>query len=181
MLPLNPIAAMDNGFVVLLVMMCLVMLSVSMLRRSQQRLATRKDLTRESLARLRDTKDVRVSMDDLLVQLEELSRRINAQVDTRYAKLETVIRDADARIQELTQLVQGTTGASPKLANGSDDTASYAPQHSDSTSPDSNDREARFQRIYELADAGTPQMTIADMLEIPVGEVELILSLRKYR
>ncbi len=41
-------------------------------------------------------------------------------------------------------------------------------------------REERFQRIYDLADSGSSAMAIADALQIPLGEVELILGLRKF-
>ncbi|MCK4343473.1 MAG: hypothetical protein KAY37_17300 [Phycisphaerae bacterium] len=101
---------MDNGFLYLLAVLCLVMLSVSMPRRSQQRRATTRDLTREQLARLRDQRGVQHSMEEVLLQLEDVSRRINAQVDTEFMKLETVIRDADDRIARLEQL----TGVTPR-------------------------------------------------------------------
>ena len=203
------IAEMDSGPYFLLVVLCLVMLSVSMLRRSQQRRASSRDLTREQLARLRDQKDVRQSMDELLVQLEEVSRRINAQVDTRFAKLETVIRDADERIARLEQLApragRDSVRTGPPATNGGakpgTSSGPSAPQAGEfqpglpvarrstspteqaegpsATPPASNDE--RRQRIYELADSGTTPMTIADTLQMPLGEVELILSLRRFK
>ena len=107
---------MDNGFFYLLAVLCLVMLSVSMLRRSHQRRATSRDLTREQRARLRDQSQIRQSMEELLLQLEEVSRRINAQVDTKFVKLETVIKDADARIAHLQQLTSAAAPNGPHTA-----------------------------------------------------------------
>ena len=211
---ISTIGATDNGFYLPLVVLCLVMLSVSMLRRSQHRSATTRDLTREQLARLRDQKDVRQSMDDLLTQLEEVSRRVNAQVETRFVKLETVIRDADDRIARLELLApsakapQHVSGITSPAANdtesatkGSSDfqpgiagvvsraTSSLPPSaanpvaESAAVPPASQpmSREERRRRIYELADAGTTPMTIADTLQVPLGEVELILSLRDFK
>lgn len=189
---LNTIAAFDSGLMFLLVVLCLVILSVSMLRRSQQRIATRRDLTRESLARLRDQKEVRQSMDDLLVELEECARRINAQVDTRFAKLEAVIRDADQRIARMSALLTGGAGHAGAVATDPEfrpglplaTTPAKNPATDAATTPSEplpRTREERFARIYQLADKGSTPMTIADALQIPLGEVELILNLRKYK
>ena len=40
---------------------------------------------------------IRRDLESLMIELEELSRKISAQIDTRFAKLEAVIRDADRR------------------------------------------------------------------------------------
>ncbi len=170
---INILGVLDSGFAILLVVMCLVMLSVSMLRRSHQRRATTRDLTREQFARLRDQKEVRSSMDDLLVQLEEASRRINAQVDTRFAKLEAVIREADEKIVRLEQM--GHAAAPIQRA------ATPSPATIPTTAAPAISRGEQRGRIYELADKGTTVVTIADALSMPLGEVELILSLRDFR
>jgi hypothetical protein len=209
---------MDSGFAYLLIVLCLVVLSVSMLRRSEQRRATSRDLTREQLARLRDQTRMRDTMEELLLQLEDVSRRINAQVDTKFAKLEAVVRDADNRIAQLERL-QGTSpgprpptrkpqppsahgeasrrdegqhepaeftpglGApsdqAPPTHHAPEDTAPAARPEPEAPPPPSSPGERRA-RILELADAGTAPMTIADMLQVPLGEVELILSLRGF-
>ena len=39
----------------------------------------------------------------------------------------------------------------------------------------------RFERIYELVDAGASPIQVAEQLDLPLGEVELILDLRKLR
>ena len=82
-----------------------VALLLIQLRRHQFRTTTARDVTRDQSARLRDQRGIQQTMDQLLIQLEELSRRINAQVDTKFLKLETVIRDADDRIARLEGLL----------------------------------------------------------------------------
>ena len=204
---------MDSGFSYLLIVLCLVMLSVSMLRRTHQRRATARDLTREQLARMRDQTNIRQSMEELLLQLEDVSRRINAQVDTKFARLETVVRDADERIARL----QGLTGRKRLPTSAVSDTpptsspsqkrsptgpvpgeafkpgrpAGTAPAKSDrppaslvepvSPKPAPNGPSDRKAKVYEMADAGAKPMTIADTLQIPLGEVELLLNLRGFK
>lgn len=195
---LATLALLDNGMVQLLAMLCLVMLSVAMLRRSQQHSATRRDLTREQLARLRDQKQIRDSLDDLLAQIEEVTRRVNAQLDTKFVKLETILRDADDRIAQLRKLQRrNAESARPAAETTADTTPSddefqpglpgWSACPSPSTPPPGEtgplpaDRAQRFRRIYDLADAGTPAIAIADALQIPLAEIELILGLRKLK
>lgn len=192
---------MDNGFIYLAIVLCLVMLSISAVRRSHQRQATARDLTREQLARLRDQTRVQGSMEDLIIQLEEVSRRVNAQVDTKFAKLEAVVRDADQRIARLEKLLGRPASASSAGPEppGERFEAGLAPAPPKPPAPEvappptvdgaassesgafPETRTERRQRIYELADKGTTPMTIADLLQMPLGEVELILNLRSYK
>lgn len=99
-------------------------------------------------------------LDELLVELQELSRRITAEIDTRFAKLEVAMRDADRRIAVLHRLSRqtGQQAAAEEAAPGHD------PRHA---------------VIYELADAGFTPVEIARDLGRTPGEVELILNLRK--
>lgn len=101
----NP--AFSNGLLMLLIALVATTLMMVSLRRRQGRQQTARDLTREHLARLRDQTRVRNSMDELLVQLEETARRITAQIDTRFAKLEVLNRHADERIARLEALESG--------------------------------------------------------------------------
>ncbi|RMF82773.1 MAG: hypothetical protein D6744_05740, partial [Planctomycetota bacterium] len=92
---------MQQGLAVLLMALCAVTITLTVLRRRQFQTVSARDLVREQLARLRDQKEIRVSLEELLLQLEEASRRVNAQLDTKFARLEAAIRDADARIAKL--------------------------------------------------------------------------------
>lgn len=94
---------MQQGLVVLLMALCAVTITLTMLRRRQFQTVSARDLVREQFARLRDQKEIKVSMEELLLQLEDMSRRVNAQLDTKFVRLETVIRDADDRIARLTE------------------------------------------------------------------------------
>lgn len=98
-------SSMVSGLWVPLLAFLGVALLLIQLRRHQFRTTSARDVTRDQSARLRDQRGVQQAMDQLLLQLEELSRRINAQVDTKFLKLETVIRDADDRIARLEGLL----------------------------------------------------------------------------
>lgn len=106
---------------------------------------------------------VRQDVESLIVELDELARKINAQIDTRFAKLEAVIRDADRRIATL-----------ERLANQADQADQAARPRPAPTS--AND--AQHAVVYELADAGKTPIEIARQLGRTPGEVELILNLR---
>ena len=139
-------------------------------------------MARDHVARIRDQHQLRQSMDELLVQLEEVSRSVGAQVETKFTKLEKVIRDADDRIARL----EGVLGHS---SNEPAKPAARPPRDDTGTRPEPRPEESRpikpvdpsFQRIYDLVDAGASTIKAAEQLNMPLGEVELIVNLRKLR
>jgi len=191
-----------------LIILAMTGLLLIQLRRRQSGSVTPRGSAREKLADLRDQRDIRQSMDDLLLQLEDLSRRINAQVDTKFLKLETVVRDADERIGRLEGLIEqinqmrtrlvGVANARdpesplPKSTNVAVAPASQTPTpnaavsqrpkpRAQKASPETDASDPRVKRVYSLADAGKQPMHIAQDLDMPLGEVELILNLRSFR
>jgi hypothetical protein len=126
------------------------------LRRNQ------KDTVREEalkkLPSLRDHRVVEAELEKLLVDLQGLSRQISAQIDTRFCKLEVLLKEADEKIRKLEALRNG----------------SKAP-----TQPEESDPEKSL--IYTLADAGKTPVEIAREMNKNPGEIELILSLRRSR
>lgn len=56
---------------------------------------------------------LRRELESLVVELSEFSRQANGQIDTRFAKLEKSLRDADERIAELTALLEASGMAVP--------------------------------------------------------------------
>lgn len=114
-----------------------------------------------SLARQRN---VERQMESLLVELSEMSRQITSQLDTRAAKLEALIQEADEKISMLRQ--GGETPVQSPMAKAEPPQwtpASIDPQH---------------EAVYALADQGKATADIARQLNRPNGEVELILALR---
>ena len=108
-------------------------------------------------------RSVEREMSNLLVELSEMARQITGQLDTRSAKLESLMQEADKKIAELKKLE--TMPQEPEIKP-------LDPK------PQPIRDEARYSAIYSLADAGHSVQEIAHQLDRPRGEVELILALR---
>jgi uncharacterized membrane protein YccC len=111
---------------------------------------------------------LRRDLEQLLGELQDLSRKIGAEIDTRFAKLEAAMRDADRRIAVLTRLSRAGEAPTPSEASP----ASEAPSGR-------SDEDPRYTVVYELADAGFSAVDIARDLGKTPGEIELILNLRR--
>ena len=106
----------------------------------------------------------RHDVDELMVRLEEVSRELCGKIDTRFAKLERVIAEADQRLESLRTAVRrqaaGAEAAGPGQAPPAD------PKHLEVCR-----RHAEGQGI----------VSIAREMGMAAGEVELILSLERSR
>lgn len=146
-------------------------------RRTRAQLGGEIPTSRERLAELTAARGVRDDMNELLAELQGLSRQINAQIDTKFAKLERAIADADRRIEHLERL--NATRPGPRALDvtvGDDTPEGDEPPESDAqAAPPAMSRRTR---VYELADAGKSSVEIAQALGQTPGEIELILSLR---
>lgn len=146
---------------------------------------------------LRDGHGVRRDIEQLMIELEELSRRISGEVETRYRKLEQVIADAERCIRELNVLVaasrpnkEGAAGDGQRnpqapaadehpQGNGELDEPATGARAARSSLPSNANEDPRYVSVYRLADQGISALDIARQLGRPVGEVELILDLRR--
>ncbi|HOI57048.1 MAG TPA: hypothetical protein PLP01_17485 [Phycisphaerae bacterium] len=115
----------------------------------------------------RSQRQLQESMEKLLLELEQLSREINSQVDTRLRALNLLIREADEKIRQL-QRMQGL----PET-----DGAAAPPEPRREPHPEVTSE--RYARVYQLAERGLTVVEIAHELEMLTGEVELILALRR--
>ena len=148
---------------------------------------SRKDpLSRQSTGpSLAQQRAVERQMSNLLVELSEMARSVSAGLDTRAAKLQVLIDEADQRIAELKalsgQIPAPLTKPSPSITPPttmrlvSDTPAEPAVQ----SEPGSLD--PRHEKVYELAALGKSAHEISVMLGKPRGEIELILALHPRR
>lgn len=131
--------------------------------------------------------DLGESMQQLMLDLEEMSRQVGGQIDTRLRALNLLIQEADDKIAELRRL--GLTG--PKVPSGDHATRAAAPaalaaDESNSagqaggapaaTDPPPDDK---YAQVYALAASGRSVVEIAQKMEMMTGEVELILALQR--
>ena len=132
-----------------------------------------------SLAQQRSTER---QFETLLVEFSEMSRQMTAQLDTRSAKLEALIQDADERIARLDALSQQAPprpnfaiSAEPAATKPAIDPVVIARADDVAPSPPIDPGHAE---VYRLSDDGQGVHAIATALGRPSGEVELILALR---
>jgi hypothetical protein len=109
-------------------------------------------------------RDLEKQMTELLVELEQMARQMTAQLDTRAARLEMLIREADEKINELRAggAARSESAPRPRLPSG-DIPPLPDPRHAE---------------VYRLADQDLSTSQIARQLGRPYGEIELILALR---
>jgi hypothetical protein len=126
-------------------------------------------------------------MQTLLVEYEQMIRNMTGQLDTRAAKLELLIKEADEKIAELRAARDGSTfpmSASP-LESGSVSEADAAIARATDLTPtprrDPTGPDPRHAEVYALADQGLSPRDVARKLGRPNGEIELILALRTAR
>jgi hypothetical protein len=135
-------------------------------------------------ASISQQRGVERQMQNLLVELSEMSRQITAQLDTRAQKLELLIKDADDRLAQLRAATSNNTGgtAQPFSVPSSQSLSSPPQPESVTTSfshpPMGDESDPRHADVYSLADQGRDAYEIAAQLGRPRGEVELILALR---
>jgi len=145
---------------------------------------------------LSQQRNVERQMESLLVELSEMARQITAQLDTRSAKLEALIQEADNRIAQLQQAAveapahgeaiarsNGSSGVRPAgNESAAAESAGSAMQSSAALAAtmavEPMPPNPQHAQVYALADLGTAATDIARQLNRPRGEVELILALR---
>ncbi len=136
-------------------------------------------------------------MSNLMVEMLETARQMTAQLDTRAARLEAIIADADARLAELkaatgaAAIAVAATPVRPTIAPPADPAVaptaapsevaepSAPPEAAADPGPAETPPDPRHAEVYALADQGRSTQEIARSLDRPNGEVELILALRR--
>lgn len=162
---------------IILVLLLLVVISSMLWSARRKPKAPRFDpeaFQRKEFSAMKDPRGMQGDLQELIIELEELSRRINAQIDTKFAKLEASIMHADERIEALRLLIQQATGQSGIDVTVDRERDESVPTASDPRVP----ADPRHAQVYALADADKSSMEIARETGIPTGEVELILGLR---
>ena len=112
------------------------------------------------------------------VQMHELARDLSARLDSKMGVLQHLIRDADRAAARL-EAALGAAGQSPPGTQAERLLPAQTRVASDAAPTAAEP--GRYDEIYLLADYGHPPAEIAQRLKLPIGEIELILSLRARR
>lgn len=122
----------------------------------------------EQLERSRQTRAMQGDLEELMVEIERLTRRFAAQLDAKTQQLESLMREADQRIATL-----------QRLREVGPDEHAVAPSPFDAAPGGAPDAAPLARRVGELADRGLSPVEIARELDEHVGKIELVLALRK--
>ncbi|HUU83161.1 MAG TPA: hypothetical protein VM243_06615 [Phycisphaerae bacterium] len=157
---------------ILLIIGTSALMLISARRRMRRSANSPQAYTREQRTRIRDEESLVQEMEQAMARLEEVAQEVQGRIDTRFAKLESVIRDADQRIDHLERLLRSTAGE-PTIDRTVGDVAEPGGPSTDTATDD-----PRYRVIFDRADAGRTPLQIAEETGQSTGEVELILALR---
>lgn len=165
--------------VLAVVVVATVLMLLSTRRKIREAQNTPRAYARDQYRRLKEEKQAIGGAQEVMLEMEQLARHIHGQIDTRYAKLEALLRDADRKIAELKRLSatgDATRGLDVTIDGAADETAG---ESSEATTAPAAD--LLHAAVHRLADAGLAPSEIAAEQDRTIGEVELILALRKTR
>ncbi len=135
---------------------------------------------RELYEQLKSENGAKRELEALMLELDELARQLMGRLDSRFAKLEATIKDADERIDRLNRMIRAKNGHTALDVtvdeDGTDGLTSIGKAESQSREPDDPHAE-----VYRLADQRLTPVEIATKVGRSTGEIELILSLRRVR
>jgi hypothetical protein len=121
------------------------------------------------------------------VRMHELARDLSAQLDSKMVALQELLRTADERVAQLESMLAHRSSGEDVLESPRRpatqatlaEQGSRPQQRVDAREPAKKPvLEQRYNAIYALSDAGQSSAAIAQRVGAPIGEVELILSLR---
>jgi hypothetical protein len=124
------------------------------------------------------------------VRMHEVARELSARLDSKIMAVELLVREAQEQIARWERL-QATAGqsATPPVASGPSEAAPAAHSGTQAAALARSSQQRphvlarphsrRHQEVYALSDAGQSSAQIAAQLGSPIGEVELILGLRR--
>jgi len=168
----------DSAQMLLLAMgvgiLAVVMVSTrNRIRRSQ---ASSRPSALDRYADLREQRGAARDLETVMKELDELSRQIHGRLDTKLAKLEVLIGDADRRIEKLARLQRAAAGE--PTVDVTLEPEVPCPSRDLPLTPAAPDP---HEAVYRLADSGLKPVEIARELSRNTGEIELILSLRRVK
>lgn len=186
-----------------------VLLMVFLLMRRVIRNAARRPPTLQPDERLSAIHDRAIAsitpLEKAIADAEQLARRLAATMDNKADRLDILIQEADRKLEQLNHAVAQASRSTPttidrpfrpgrsidpslmdraRVEQDREERGAPRPAPAETTvaAPAANGRptpDPVHRRVWALADDGMPPIEIARSLNQPVGQVELILNLRK--
>ena len=152
----------------------LVTTSLLMIYRKRKRRTVSSLTAREQLERMQQHRGMRGDLEDLMVEIEQMAKRLGSQLDAKTIQLEQAMREADRRIERLELLKEAASQSDQwQVANHT------VESDNEGVLPGNAPSESLAKAVYALADQGLTSVDIAKQLNELVGKIELILALRK--
>lgn len=180
--PASGMTSLLPGALMAFGVLVLIMIMIRMLKRNLSRNAPAQEGTpRERIERIRAEASARSPTESFQADAEELTRRLGAILDNKAARLELLIEEADDR---LAKLDRANLGASVQTRPVEHDAGAFRatvpePVRAAPPPPAEAQIDPTQRQIYDLADSGLGPVEIAQRLDQPIGQVELILNLRR--
>jgi len=171
--------------------------------RKRRKRAKTEPTAREQLERMKQQQGMRDDLQSLMVEIEQLSKRLSSQLDSKTLHLEKLLSEAEQKIAELRRLREEANGPESFHSRATKDPSATesarrggelqnrtarvdASGMDDREKGDTSDSDRAAgpsdpvtRSIYDLADQGKPAADIAGELNEHLGKVELILALRQ--
>ena len=154
----------------------LAFLLISTRRRIMNSTRQPTETPREQFARLGGLSRTTREVERVMAELDSLSREIHGRIDTKLARLEKLLRDADQRIALLSQPVDSSADRGSRL-----EILLEQEEPLDVVSGDDNTGDATQQSVVRMAEVGRSVLEIAQHVGKTPGEIELMLALHKTR
>ena len=151
----------------------LTLLSIS--RRRREGGPSPRAYARELVGRAREEKAIHSDIAEIMLQLQQVAREINAQLDAKFIRLEQCIADADRRIERVER------AARPVAPRAALDVTVGEESTDERQAPEPPQQDRTRERIHAMMDRGMSASDIAQAVGKPFGEVELMIALRKTR
>ena len=192
LLGLTPTLAQRTFWTDMMLVLGVVMITAWLFSRLRKRRLTqaRQPTVQEQIERNRQQRGLRGDLEDLMVEIEQLAKRLGAQLDAKSFHIEKLMREADRRIARLERMqpqshatidprplnTEAATKQPVGAAAATDPPAPQSPHHNEAAA---GENDPLVRSIYDLADQGVNATDIARQLNEHLGKVELILALRE--
>ena len=178
MIPIS-LAIESHEYLMLAGIVLLTAILIVNLRRRQGR--SGEQLTaHERVERSKQVGGTRNDLRNMMVELEELTRRFGAQLDAKSIRLEKLLDEADKKIAALQAAERGESPSPAPVATEANEDAAMELARRDAAEPPASNANDRLSAdVCRLADEGLSAARIADRLSEPIGKIELILALRQ--
>jgi hypothetical protein len=134
---------------------------------------------RPSPAAPRSPADESPALENWEVRMHDTARELSAQLDSKLCALQALVAEADRAAARLEAALAKTDEPAPRMNQQARSLQQGEPPPREAAAAAGTAaRPRRYEEIYTLADYGYEPAEIARRVNTPVGEVELILSLR---